>query len=48
MTKYQLLLLDLDGTTVASKGDAMPSPRVKEAVSKAKTIVQVAIEKFIL
>jgi HAD superfamily hydrolase (TIGR01484 family) len=38
------LILDLDGTTVASGRDARPSPRVKAAIAKAnqKIIVSVA------
>lgn len=30
---YKLLLLDLDGTTVASKEGALPSPKVRQAVA---------------
>lgn len=41
--KYKLLLLDLDGTTVASSGDARPSQRVKEAVNKAQDYLVVAL-----
>ncbi len=40
---YKLLLLDLDGTTVASKGDALPSQRVIEAVEKAQGRISVAL-----
>lgn len=40
---YKLLLLDLDGTTVASKGDALPSQRVIDAVNAAQEHVTVAI-----
>jgi hypothetical protein len=43
MTKYKLLLLDLDGTTVASKENALPSHKVKEAVNQAKSKLDVAI-----
>jgi Cof subfamily protein (haloacid dehalogenase superfamily) len=43
MSKYKLLLLDLDGTTVASKGNALPSPKVKEAVNRAKAELNIAI-----
>jgi hydroxymethylpyrimidine pyrophosphatase-like HAD family hydrolase len=34
--KYELLLLDLDGTTVASKEKALPSRTVVDAVAEAK------------
>jgi HAD superfamily hydrolase (TIGR01484 family) len=40
---YELLLLDLDGTTVASKGDALPSQRVIDAVGEAQKHVKVAL-----
>jgi HAD superfamily hydrolase (TIGR01484 family) len=40
---YKLLLLDLDGTTVASKGDALPSQRVIDAVGKAQRHIKVAL-----
>ncbi len=43
MSKYKLLLLDLDGTTVASKGGALPSQKVKEAIEKVKSKVGIAI-----
>lgn len=43
MRKYRLLLLDLDGTTVASKGSALPSARVIEAVKQAQQHVHVAL-----
>lgn len=41
--KYELLLLDLDGTTVASKGEALPSQRVIDAVGKAQDHLKVAV-----
>lgn len=41
--KYKLVLLDLDGTTVASKGDALPSQRVIDAVASASEYLTVAI-----
>ena len=41
--KYELLLLDLDGTTVASKGDALPSQRVIDTVAEAQKHVEVAL-----
>lgn len=34
--KYKLLLLDVDGTVVASRPDALPSERVRRAVSLAQ------------
>jgi HAD superfamily hydrolase (TIGR01484 family) len=40
---YKLLLLDLDGTTVASKGDALPTERVIHAVRQAQKSVHVAV-----
>lgn len=40
---YKLLLLDVDGTLVESKGDALPSARVVEAVKAAAGVVDVAI-----
>lgn len=46
MNKYKLILLDLDGTTVASNGAALPSARVIKAVAavkeKQKVIVSLA------
>ncbi len=41
--KYKLIILDLDGTTVPSRGDGMPSIRVKEAVLKAQKYIKVSI-----
>lgn len=43
MNKYKLLLLDLDGTTVASSGSALPSARVVAAVKQAEQYVRVAL-----
>lgn len=44
MTKqYKLVLLDLDGTTVASKGHALPSKRVVDTVQKAQKHVHVSL-----
>lgn len=34
--KYKLLLLDVDGTVVASRPDALPSERVRRAVTSAQ------------
>lgn len=39
---YELLLLDIDGTTVASNREALPSKRVIEAVKKAQGKIKVA------
>lgn len=43
MSKYKLILLDVDGTTVASRPDALPSVRVVAAVQRAKAQVHVAL-----
>ncbi len=40
---FKLVLMDLDGTTVAAASDAMPSPRVIDAVQKAQEKVHVAV-----
>jgi hydroxymethylpyrimidine pyrophosphatase-like HAD family hydrolase len=42
-TKYKILLLDVDGTTVASSGDALPSDRVVSAVQAAQSKLHVAL-----
>jgi HAD superfamily hydrolase (TIGR01484 family) len=39
----KLVILDLDGTTVASNGDALPSERVVRAVKAAQEKVQVVV-----
>jgi HAD superfamily hydrolase (TIGR01484 family) len=41
--KYDLLLLDVDGTTVASEAGALPSPAVIAAVGQAREHVHVAL-----
>lgn len=41
--KYKALFLDLDGTTVPSAIDAMPSERVRDAIHRAKSRVFVCI-----
>lgn len=41
--KYKALILDLDGTTVPSSRDGMPSPKVKQAVGEAAKHVKVCI-----
>lgn len=40
---YKLLILDLDGTTVKPGRDALPSPKVIEAVKKAQAKLHVAV-----
>lgn len=42
-SQYKLLLLDLDGTTVASRRDALPSARVTEAIKSAQKFVDVSV-----
>lgn len=42
-SRYKLLVLDLDGTTVASRGDALPSARVIDAVKSAQKYVDVCL-----
>jgi len=43
VTRYKAIILDLDGTTVPSRKDGMPSEKVKKAVSEAKRYVKVSI-----
>ncbi|HSW37708.1 MAG TPA: HAD family hydrolase [Candidatus Saccharimonadales bacterium] len=40
---YELVVLDIDGTTTASKGDALPSQRVINAVKEAQKSVHIAV-----
>ncbi|MGV9002025.1 MAG: HAD family hydrolase [Candidatus Saccharimonadaceae bacterium] len=40
---YKLLLLDVDGTLVASKADALPSQKVIEAISRAQEKIAIGI-----
>lgn len=40
---YKLLILDLDGTTVEPRGDALPSERVIAAITAAKEKLNVAV-----
>ena len=40
---YRILLLDVDGTTVASNGEALPSERVIKAVKDAQNHLHVAL-----
>jgi HAD superfamily hydrolase (TIGR01484 family) len=41
--KYKALFLDLDGTTIPNVIDALPSPRVTEAIRLAKDLVYVCL-----
>lgn len=41
--KYKALILDLDGTTVPSRRDGMPSKKVKEAIRAAQKNIKVSI-----
>ena len=41
--EYKILLLDVDGTTVASNGEALPSERVVKAVKEAQKHLHVAL-----
>lgn len=43
MKKYKLLILDLDGTTVEPRGEALPSPKVIEKVRQAQKVIHVAV-----
>lgn len=43
MKKYKALMLDLDGTTIPSRIDGMPSEKVKQAVAKASDLLHVGI-----
>lgn len=41
--KYQALMLDVDGTTIENRSDAMPSEKVKDAIRKANRIIKVGL-----
>ena len=41
--KYELLLLDLDGTTVESKSEALPSSRVIDAARRSVGHIKIAV-----
>lgn len=43
MTDFKLILLDVDGTTVASNGEALPSERVIRAVKQAQQKLHVGL-----
>ncbi len=43
MKRYKALILDLDGTTIASRGGSRPSPAVEEAVRAAHRLVKIAV-----
>lgn len=40
---YKLLLLDVDGTLVESKGDALPSPGIVAAIKQAKERITIGL-----
>ncbi|MCL5434866.1 MAG: HAD-IIB family hydrolase [Patescibacteria group bacterium] len=41
--KYKALMLDVDGTLVINRRDAMPSQKVKNAVNKAAKIIKIGV-----
>jgi 5-amino-6-(5-phospho-D-ribitylamino)uracil phosphatase len=41
--KYKALILDLDGTTVQNRIEALPSEKVAQAIGKAKDVIHVCI-----
>lgn len=41
--KYKALMLDVDGTTVENRSDAMPSQKVKDAISKAQKKIKIGL-----
>lgn len=41
--KYKALMLDVDGTTIENRSDAMPSKKVKDAIRKANKIIKVGL-----
>lgn len=41
--KYKLLVLDLDGTTVPSQEDGMPSSKVRNAIIKAHDYIKISV-----
>ncbi|HZL08068.1 MAG TPA: HAD family hydrolase [Candidatus Dormibacteraeota bacterium] len=43
MKRYKALILDLDGTTIASRGGSLPSQPVEQAVKAALPLVKVAV-----
>lgn len=43
MKRYKALILDLDGTTIASRGDSRPSAAVEQAIKAAHAHIKVAV-----
>lgn len=43
MTKYKMLMLDLDGTTIPNKAEGLPSKKVLDAIQKASKLVHVGV-----
>lgn len=43
MKKYEALMLDLDGTTIPTRSDAIPSEKVINAIAKANKFLHVGI-----
>lgn len=41
--KYKALMLDVDGTTIENRSDAMPSRKVKDAIGKANKVIKVGL-----
>ena len=41
--KYKALMLDVDGTTIENRSDAMPSKKVKDAIEKANKVIKVGL-----
>ena len=41
--KYKALMLDVDGTTIENRSDAMPSKKVKDAIKKADKKIAVGL-----
>lgn len=41
--KYKAVIMDVDGTAIPFKKDAMPRPKVIEAIKKAKKFVRVSV-----
>ena len=41
--KYKALMLDVDGTTIENRSDAMPSQKVKDAIGKANKVIRVGL-----
>lgn len=43
MTKYKMLMLDLDGTTVPNHAEGLPSQKVLDAIAKASKLIHVGV-----